>query len=85
MAEQMLSKTLVVVVAIKKGSKELTTWWTKVNSSGLILEPFITYVLTRILFQNPCLRKGGAKRWHKGRVDSKQYDSCFWYTKEFGL
>jgi hypothetical protein len=58
----MLSKTLMVVVAIKRGSKELTTWWTKIDSNGLILEPFIIYILTRILFQNPCPWKGGAKR-----------------------
>ena len=52
MAEQILSKTLMVVVAIKRGPKKLITWWTKIDNGGLILEPFIIYVLTIILFQS---------------------------------
>ena len=50
--EEILSKTLIVVVAIKRGSKKLIIWWTKMDNGGLILEPFIIYVLTRILFQS---------------------------------
>ena len=51
MAEQILLKTLMVIVVIKRGSKELTTW-TKIDNGRLILEPLIIYVLTRILFQS---------------------------------